>query len=82
MKKNLVTRLATNFKKHIKTFIEALMIVIGEALHNFFSSKTSFQNSKYIQISSQLMQCEETIWRKAEAVQINHRSPDTLISHS
>ena len=36
------------------------MIVIGEALHNFFSSKTSFQN-QYIQISSQLMQSEETV---------------------
>ena len=32
-------RLATNFKKHIKTFIEALMIVIGEVLHNFFFFK-------------------------------------------
>ena len=53
-------RLATNFKKHIKIFIEASMIVIGEALHNFFSSKTSFQN-QYIQISSQLMQSEETV---------------------
>ena len=57
------------------------MIMIGEALHNFFSSKTSFQN-QYIQISSQLMQYDETIRRKAEAVQINLRSPDTLISHS
>ena len=57
IKKNLVTRLATNFRKHIKTFIEALMIVIGEALHNFFSF--SFQN-QYIQISSQLIQSEET----------------------
>ena len=56
------------------------MIVIGEALHNFFSSKTSFQN-QYIQISSQLMQSEETVWRKAEAVQINFLSLDTRFSN-
>ena len=30
------------------------MIVIGEALHNFFSLKTPLQN-QYIQISSELM---------------------------
>ena len=35
------------------------MIVIGEALHNFFFSKTSFHN-QHIQISSQLMQLGET----------------------
>ena len=57
------------------------MIVIGEALHKFFSSKIPFQN-QHIQISSQLMQSEETVLRKAEAVQVNLRSLDTRISNS
>ena len=58
------------------------MIVIGEVLHNFFlSSKTLFQNL-YIQISSELMQSEETVWRKAEAVQVNLLSLDNRISNS
>ena len=58
------------------------MIVIGEALHNFFFLlKTPFQNH-YIRISSELVQSEETVWRKAEAVRVNLLSLDARISHS
>ena len=47
----------------------------------FFSLKTSFQN-QYIQISSELMQSEETVRRKAEAVQVHLLSLDTRTSQS
>ena len=80
-RKNLVTRLATNFKKHIKIFIEVSMIVIGKALHNFFFFKNLIPKSVYSDFKSTHAIGRNRL-RKAEAVQVNLRSLDTRISNS
>ena len=68
-------------KSASKFFIEASMIVIGEALHNFFFFKNLILKSVYSDFKSTHAIGRNRL-RKAEAVQVNLRSLDTRISNS
>ena len=57
------------------------MIVIGEALHNFFFFKNLILKSVYSDFKSTHAIGKDRL-RKVEAVQVNLRSLDTRISNS
>ena len=57
------------------------MIVIGEALHNFFFFKNLILKSVYSDFKSTHAIGKDRL-RKVEAVQVNFRSLDTRISNS